>query len=125
MPRLHESTSLTSISIVRTSTARSSAAARTRSALDSLRTEPMTSYPAPASSRAVARPIPLLAPVTRTDLLTGAPIAVGACSERYGGRFLAMLEVPVTRLDPDVPPPSYAPPGRAGCGLVTPADATV
>jgi len=36
-----------------------------------------------------------------------------------------MLEVPVTRLDPDVPLPSYAHPGDAGCDLVTTVDAEV
>ena len=33
-----------------------------------------------------------------------------------------MLEVRVTRLDPDVPLPSYAHPGDAGCDLVTTVD---
>ena len=33
-----------------------------------------------------------------------------------------MLEVAVTRLDPDVPLPSYAHPGDAGCDLVTTVD---
>lgn len=33
-----------------------------------------------------------------------------------------MLEVHVTRLDPDVPLPSYAHPGDAGCDLVTTVD---
>lgn len=33
-----------------------------------------------------------------------------------------MLEVQVTRLDPDVPLPSYAHPGDAGCDLVTTVD---
>lgn len=33
-----------------------------------------------------------------------------------------MLEVTVTRLDPDVPLPSYAHPGDAGCDLVTTVD---
>ncbi|MBK5305719.1 MAG: dUTP diphosphatase [Frankiaceae bacterium] len=36
-----------------------------------------------------------------------------------------MLEVSVTRLDPDVPLPSYAHPGDAGCDLVTTVDAEV
>ena len=36
-----------------------------------------------------------------------------------------MLEVSVTRLDPDVPLPSYAHPGDAGCDLVTTVDADV
>lgn len=36
-----------------------------------------------------------------------------------------MLEVSVTRLDPDVPLPSYAHPGDAGCDLVTTVDAHV
>ena len=34
-----------------------------------------------------------------------------------------MLEVSVTRLDPDVPLPAYAHPGDAGCDLVTTVDA--
>src|SRR3954470_4823992 len=34
-----------------------------------------------------------------------------------------MLEVSVTRLDPEVPLPSYAHPGDAGCDLVTTVDA--
>jgi dUTP pyrophosphatase len=34
-----------------------------------------------------------------------------------------MLEVAVTRLDPEVPLPSYAHPGDAGCDLVTTVDA--
>ena len=33
-----------------------------------------------------------------------------------------MLEVAVTRLDPDVPLPAYAHPGDAGCDLVTTVD---
>jgi dUTP pyrophosphatase len=36
-----------------------------------------------------------------------------------------MLEVSVTRLDPDVPLPSYAHPGDAGCDLVTTVDADI
>jgi len=36
-----------------------------------------------------------------------------------------MLEVSVTRLDPEVPLPSYAHPGDAGCDLVTTVDAEV
>jgi dUTP pyrophosphatase len=36
-----------------------------------------------------------------------------------------MLEVSVTRLDPDVPLPAYAHPGDAGCDLVTTVDAEV
>jgi len=36
-----------------------------------------------------------------------------------------MLEVGVTRLDPEVPLPSYAHPGDAGCDLVTTVDADV
>jgi dUTP pyrophosphatase len=36
-----------------------------------------------------------------------------------------MLEVAVTRLDPEVPLPSYAHPGDAGCDLVTTIDADV
>jgi dUTP pyrophosphatase len=36
-----------------------------------------------------------------------------------------MLEVSVTRLDPEVPLPSYAHPGDAGCDLVTTVDADV
>ena len=36
-----------------------------------------------------------------------------------------MLEVFVTRLDPDVPLPSYAHAGDAGCDLVTTVDALV
>jgi dUTP pyrophosphatase len=36
-----------------------------------------------------------------------------------------MLEVSVTRLDPDVPLPSYAHPGDAGCDLVTTVDAEI
>ncbi|MCU1591712.1 MAG: dUTP diphosphatase [Frankiales bacterium] len=36
-----------------------------------------------------------------------------------------MLEVSVTRLDPDVPLPSYAHAGDAGCDLVTTVDAEV
>jgi dUTP pyrophosphatase len=36
-----------------------------------------------------------------------------------------MLEVCVTRLDPEVPLPSYAHPGDAGCDLVTTVDAEV
>ena len=36
-----------------------------------------------------------------------------------------MLEVPVRRLDPEVPLPSYAHPGDAGCDLVTTSDAEV
>jgi dUTP pyrophosphatase len=36
-----------------------------------------------------------------------------------------MLEVAVTRLDPEVPLPSYAHPGDAGCDLVTTVDADV
>ena len=36
-----------------------------------------------------------------------------------------MLEVRVRRLDPDVPLPSYAHPGDAGCDLVTTEDADV
>jgi len=36
-----------------------------------------------------------------------------------------MLEVSVTRLDPDVPLPSYAHAGDAGCDLVTTIDADV
>lgn len=36
-----------------------------------------------------------------------------------------MLEVPVRRLDPDVPLPAYAHPGDAGCDLVTTEDADV
>jgi dUTP pyrophosphatase len=36
-----------------------------------------------------------------------------------------MLEVSVTRLDPDIPLPSYAHPGDAGCDLVTTVDAEV
>ena len=36
-----------------------------------------------------------------------------------------MVEVAVVRLDPDVPLPSYARPGDAGCDLVTTVDADV
>lgn len=36
-----------------------------------------------------------------------------------------MLEVAVVRLDPEVPLPSYARPGDAGCDLVTTVDADV
>ncbi|GAC1440994.1 MAG: dUTP diphosphatase [Mycobacteriales bacterium] len=36
-----------------------------------------------------------------------------------------MLEVSVTRLDPDVPLPLYAHPGDAGCDLVTTVDADI
>ena len=36
-----------------------------------------------------------------------------------------MLEVPVRRLDPEVPLPGYAHPGDAGCDLVTTEDADV
>jgi dUTP pyrophosphatase len=36
-----------------------------------------------------------------------------------------MLEVSVTRLDPEVPLPAYAHPGDAGCDLVTTVDAEV
>lgn len=36
-----------------------------------------------------------------------------------------MLEVSVTRLDPEVPLPAYAHPGDAGCDLVTTVDADV
>ena len=36
-----------------------------------------------------------------------------------------MLEVSVTRLDPDVPLPAYAHPGDAGCDLVTTVDADI
>ena len=36
-----------------------------------------------------------------------------------------MLEVSVTRLDPEVPLPSYAHPGDAGCDLSRPIDAEV
>lgn len=36
-----------------------------------------------------------------------------------------MLEVSVTRLDPDVPLPTYAHPGDAGCDLVTTVDVEV
>jgi len=36
-----------------------------------------------------------------------------------------MLEVSVTRLDPEVPLPSYAHPGDAGCDLVTTVDAEI
>ncbi len=36
-----------------------------------------------------------------------------------------MLEVPVRRLDPEVPLPTYAHPGDAGCDLVTTEDADV
>jgi dUTP pyrophosphatase len=36
-----------------------------------------------------------------------------------------MLEVSVTRLDPDIPLPAYAHPGDAGCDLVTTVDAEV
>jgi dUTP pyrophosphatase len=36
-----------------------------------------------------------------------------------------VLEVQVTRLDPDVPLPAYAHPGDAGCDLVTTVDADV
>src|SRR4051812_36255712 len=73
--------------------------------------------------------MPLLAPVTRTDLLTTGSELSGrkwpGCRRRYGGRFLAMLEVSVTRLDDVVPLPSYAHPGDAGCDLVTTVDAEV
>ena len=37
----------------------------------------------------------------------------------------SVLEVPVRRLDPEVPLPSYAHPGDAGCDLVTTEDADV
>ena len=36
-----------------------------------------------------------------------------------------MLEVAVVRLDPEVPLPSYARPGDAGCDLVTTVDADI
>jgi dUTP pyrophosphatase len=36
-----------------------------------------------------------------------------------------MLDVEVTRLDPEVPLPSYAHPGDAGCDLVTTVDVTL
>jgi dUTP pyrophosphatase len=36
-----------------------------------------------------------------------------------------MLDVAVTRLDPEVPLPSYAHPGDAGCDLVTTVDLTL
>src|SRR4051812_21762885 len=69
--------------------------------------------------------MPLLAPVTRTDLVTTDSDSWELALDGTAGRFLPMLEVSVTRLDPEVPLPAYAHPGDAGCDLVTTIDAEV
>src|SRR5437588_10134511 len=65
----HCSRSATSRMTVLTSTPASRAASRTTFALAAERTEPTESKPRRASSTAVARPIPELAPVVRTGPL--------------------------------------------------------
>ncbi len=65
-PSSVEAASATSHRAVRTVSPRSAPAATIASALSCVRAVPMTSYPTRASSRAVASPIPLLAPVTTT-----------------------------------------------------------